>query len=68
MTECTTPDGYPYTTSYDTCPAPLTATTAPAPRPVAELPQTGVNVGDVTFIALMLVLCGLLIWWTAKRP
>lgn len=55
-TQCVTPDGYPYTTSYDTCPQPI-ATTAPQ-KAVRELPMTGVDPAATIALGIALVAAG----------
>ncbi len=55
-THCVTPDGYPYTTSYDTCPLPIvpTVTTVVPVQPITALPHTGAA-SDI--LALVGVFC-----------
>lgn len=56
MTSCVTPDGYPYTTSYATCPEPI-ATTAPQ-KAVRELPMTGMDPVATIALGIALVTAG----------
>lgn len=57
-TRCTTPDGYPYTTSYATCPEPIA--TVAQPKQIHRLPETGLD-GSLAPIGLGLVVVGALL-------
>ena len=52
-TQCVTPDGYPYTTSYPTCPEPIVT----VPVSVKELPHTGATL-DAALLGVALVVAG----------
>lgn len=55
-TNCVTPAGEPYVTSYPECPKPITPTvTVP---PVTELPHTGSTVIPLVFIGALLTVLG----------
>lgn len=69
-TQCVTPDGYPYTTSYPECPAaitqePVVEVPVPHPTPLTELPHTGVS-GPLVAFGVVLVLWGLVSILIAK--
>lgn len=57
-TECVTPEGHPYTTSYDTCPPPITAEVAVRPAERRELPVTGGTL-DMALLGAAALVAGL---------
>lgn len=64
-TECVTPDGFPYGTSYPECLVPIGA--APeAPAPLTELPRTGVPLRALTIIGAAWLVAGLGIRWATR--
>lgn len=59
-THCTTPDGYPFITSYATCPVPkeLSVTGVVPTARVNELAETGFGAGPLASIGLTAVVLG----------